>query len=514
MSEVSTLDLSNTKGLRNMKEYKNLVFVLIVIFSLMMILNGCSDNADNEIKNETKNVTDCGECQFFDGEKCTNYQCCNDSDCLDPEICRNNLCVEIDCDCGYILNGNCVSYECCKNTDCQNNEICQDNKCTKLDCGYCTYPDRHKCRPYECCKDSDCDDKNASTRDYCENPTKTNAKCIHEIICKSDSDCNDKNDCTIDKCVKTKCQYSPVTKCTNDDGCCPEGCIFQNDNDCPKKDLCSKDSDCEDNDNSTKNQCLGTPKVCVFTKITECIDDDNYCPKGCNYDNDSDCVDTRSNLNVSGPISVLSFCRGSQGKLCIPDCQSQQVVTFFVESTFTKDQEVMFEYYIDGVVQSDPILLNVIDNQSYTSTKIKKGINQVFFKIDEQLSGKNISIILDPLARINESKKDNQLNKTFEKFSSDLKVESAYIDFENQIYINLSRTNITLQCLPIENKVYLNNVSWPFIFSGFEGKSAYIKSPLPATGNHSLRIEIDLTGKVEDPNKANNVLEKTIEILE
>lgn len=497
-----------------MENTKLFVLMTICIFSLAILLGGCSKNSDSsEAQNNIDNTSTCEECQYFDGEKCLDYECCVDSDCLDSLVCEDHFCVEIECYCGYIENNKCIQYECCKNTECNDDEECEDNKCIELECGYCSYADRHRCKSYECCKNSDCDDSNSSTRDYCENPSKTTAKCVHEIICKSNTDCDDKNNCTNDKCVRTKCEYTPVTVCKHDDGCCPEACIFQTDNDCPKKDLCSKDSDCDDHDVSTKNQCLGTPKVCVFTKITECISNDSYCPSGCNNDNDLDCVDTRSNLNISGPVTVLSFCRGAQGKLCMPDCQSQQVVVFFVHSTFAKDKEVMFEYQIDGELSSVPAFLNVVDNQSFTNTKLKEGLNQVFFKIDESLSGKNLTIRIDPDSLINESKRDNEINKIFENFSSDLKVEEIYIDSDNQIYVNLSRSNITLQCPFIENKVYLNDSNWPFIFSGFDGKNAYLKSPISGIGNHTVRVEIDISNAIQDPNRENNVLEQMLELV-
>lgn len=55
------------------------------------------------------------------------------------------------------------------------------------------------------------------------------------------------------------------------------------------KDDCHADNDCNDNDNSTLDVCSGTPKKCVYEKITECISDDNYCPLVCVFENDNDC---------------------------------------------------------------------------------------------------------------------------------------------------------------------------------------------------------------------------------
>ncbi len=50
--------------------------------------------------------------------------------------------------------------------------------------------------------------------------------------------CNDSDDCTSDllsgsaeECT-AECIYSPITSCTDGDGCCPTDCTFANDNDC------------------------------------------------------------------------------------------------------------------------------------------------------------------------------------------------------------------------------------------------------------------------------------------
>lgn len=56
--------------------------------------------------------------------------------------------------------------------------------------------------------------------------------------CYSDEDCDDGDYCTIDTCVdmgfrNAYCSYSEIVTCVNDDSCCPENCIYDNDTDCP-----------------------------------------------------------------------------------------------------------------------------------------------------------------------------------------------------------------------------------------------------------------------------------------
>jgi hypothetical protein len=52
------------------------------------------------------------------------------------------------------------------------------------------------------------------------------------------TNCNDNDACTMDTLSGTAatcdvvCMHAPITACANDDGCCPMGCTYANDNDC------------------------------------------------------------------------------------------------------------------------------------------------------------------------------------------------------------------------------------------------------------------------------------------
>ncbi|MBI4448202.1 hypothetical protein HY643_04420 [Candidatus Woesearchaeota archaeon] len=78
--------------------------------------------------------------------------------------------------------------------------------------------------------------------------------CVKEE-CDSISACNDNNSCTIDTCEGSpkKCVYSPITACVNGDWCCPTSCNSKSDSDCEE---CQKDEDCEDDNPCTINSCF------------------------------------------------------------------------------------------------------------------------------------------------------------------------------------------------------------------------------------------------------------------
>ncbi len=94
--------------------------------------------------------------------------------------------------------------ECSSDADCFSGEICCDSKCIIPSCSY----------------DTDCDDNNACTTDSCNYAGTCDAYCI----------------------------YEDVTACQNDDGCCPAGCDYTDDNDCAStvcgNGICELGEDC------------------------------------------------------------------------------------------------------------------------------------------------------------------------------------------------------------------------------------------------------------------------------
>ncbi len=85
--------------------------------------------------------------------------------------------------------------------------------------------------------------------------------------CSNATECDDADPTTRDECKgkPKKCVNTPITTCGNDDGFCPSGCVYENDNDCPSVDQCQSDFDCIDSNRFTKDVCSGTPKTCHYS---------------------------------------------------------------------------------------------------------------------------------------------------------------------------------------------------------------------------------------------------------
>ena len=90
-------------------------------------------------------------------------ECTADAECASDEVCQENACVEIPCECGYISERACTPYECCSDSDCEEGQICTDNVCAAAvpepecvsdsDC-----PEGEECKSGECSKKPPVDD--------------------------------------------------------------------------------------------------------------------------------------------------------------------------------------------------------------------------------------------------------------------------------------------------------------------------------------------------------------------
>ena len=98
-----------------------------------------------------------------------------------------------------------TSTTCCRDAGCPGDQTCIDNACTGPQCAPCQYIDGTVCREAECCSDEDCDDSDPDTRDECTG---------HPL----------------------ECVHTPVPRCRDGDGRCPEGCTDTNDTDCRTED--------------------------------------------------------------------------------------------------------------------------------------------------------------------------------------------------------------------------------------------------------------------------------------
>lgn len=107
-----------------------------------------------------------------------------------------------------------------------------------------------------CCTDCGCEEGYGCVDNICT-----------EISCNNDAECDDDNACTKDVCSTAEkgCENLNILTCENDDGCCPESCIYNLDNDCPKPEVeeseseeveCGLDEECVDKNPCTEDKCL------------------------------------------------------------------------------------------------------------------------------------------------------------------------------------------------------------------------------------------------------------------
>lgn len=121
-------------------------------------------------------------------------------------------------------------------------------------------------------------------------------------------DCADDDACTTEVLSGTACMAECVTgaveTCTDDDGCCADGCTSLDDNDCDPEcgngvveddEVCDGDcpTTCADQDACTTDTLAGDPLDCDVTcesvAIVTCVDGDGCCAPGCDNTEDSDC---------------------------------------------------------------------------------------------------------------------------------------------------------------------------------------------------------------------------------
>ncbi|MBU0532497.1 right-handed parallel beta-helix repeat-containing protein [Candidatus Micrarchaeota archaeon] len=55
--------------------------------------------------------------------------CTENSDCPTTKECIGGACVAVECECGVVQNHECVPYECCNDEDCAEGEVCTSNGC-------------------------------------------------------------------------------------------------------------------------------------------------------------------------------------------------------------------------------------------------------------------------------------------------------------------------------------------------------------------------------------------------
>jgi MYXO-CTERM domain-containing protein len=126
------------------------------------------------------------------------------------------------------------------------------------------------------------------------------ATCDDSNVCTTDALTGDPAQCT------ASCTFTPITSCTNGDGCCPSGCGHALDDDCSAScgnnvvdpgETCdpptSCPASCNDSNTCTTDTLSGAAaqctSLCTYAPITACANGDSCCPAGCNQATDSDC---------------------------------------------------------------------------------------------------------------------------------------------------------------------------------------------------------------------------------
>ncbi|MBT3985755.1 hypothetical protein HOD38_02370 [archaeon] len=141
---------------------------VILLLFILCLLVGCSPS------------TICGDGRLDKGE--TAETCCIDAGCDEEgKVCERGECVDPTCgECQYLEDDVCYDYMCCSNEDCLDHEICVDNVCEFFSCdGDCEYKGVHGCFSYICCSDEDCNYGNTNTEDTCLNPQTEDAECSY-----------------------------------------------------------------------------------------------------------------------------------------------------------------------------------------------------------------------------------------------------------------------------------------------------------------------------------------------
>lgn len=258
-------------------------------------------------------------CTSFTDSDCARDACQNNSDCPSQDPCRPGKCIDTPKRCSYEPITQCLANDACCPVGC--------NAASDVDCP----------REEECLFDFECDDYLNATRDLCSEarlcehvaitscipgdtycpancryPQDTDCPAIDQ--CRSNLECNDNNTATRDECSGTpkRCVNTQITACINGDGYCPISCTSINDNDCTPTDECSTDGDCNDNRVSTRDSCTGVPKRCSYIEILECRAGDAYCPPGCTATTDADCgtsssAGTGTGTQSSGTTSTSTY---------------------------------------------------------------------------------------------------------------------------------------------------------------------------------------------------------------
>ena len=151
--------------------------------------------------------------------------CCSDTDCTSPNTCASNICTSPSPECSDGIDNDGDGQ-----TDYPNDAGCSSNEDNdETNCGDTICEGGETCS--SCPADCGCTGGNICCSGTCQIPT-----------CSQNSDCGIDTACRIWTCnnpgtCSASCSFLDITSCINNDGCCPSGCVFSNDNNCPEGEI-------------------------------------------------------------------------------------------------------------------------------------------------------------------------------------------------------------------------------------------------------------------------------------
>jgi len=282
--------------------------------------------------------TEINLCDESGGDGCCPDACTPFTDIDCPAVCDNGVLEPGEtCDDGTATPcpTDCIDGDPCTDDTMNGDPSTCDVECPHTAITSCTMGDPDLCCPAGCTPIDDddcglCGNGQLDTGETCDD-TSSN-------LCPTD--CFDDDPCTDDTMTGSaatcdaQCPNDPITGCTNDDGCCPAGCVYSNDNDCDcgngvidSGETCDDGpdsptpcpTDCDDEDTCTDDTTIGSPETCDIectnTPITLCTNADGCCPTGCTRldDGDYDCP----------CISKDGYCT-ADGQCCSNNCNESQ----------------------------------------------------------------------------------------------------------------------------------------------------------------------------------------------
>ena len=158
-------------------------------------------------------------------------------------------------------------------------------------------------------------------------------------------DCDDSNPCTEDRMTgnadacNVVCSNQPIGDCSDNDGCCPNGCSEDDDDDCIPgcgdgivngAEHCDNNcpTSCNDGNPCTVDSMTGNANTCDVEchhqLIDYCDDYDGCCPDDCTSNNDTDC----SSSCGDGTLDSGELCDGNCPTSCTPSssCETATLV--------------------------------------------------------------------------------------------------------------------------------------------------------------------------------------------